>query len=91
MKKMLKGIALVAFMVTGVMALDGQVTEVRVDADGDIYVKVETYNKPLVGTPEAIKAMYAAALTAQSTSKNVTVSSGSYNGSPIGWSLFIIK
>ena len=91
MKKVLIAVVTAGLMATSAMALDGSVTEVRIDADGDIYVKVDTYNKPLVGTPEAIKAMYAAALTALSTSRPVTVASGTYLESAIGWSLFIAK
>ncbi|MEA2048159.1 MAG: hypothetical protein U9O64_06880 [Campylobacterota bacterium] len=72
-------------------AVEGAVTQVRVDASGAIYITVGTSFKPLVGTADAIKSMYAAALTAKSTGDTVSAAAGSYDGSAIGWTRFVIK
>ena len=73
MKKILMALVATGMMATSAMALEGLVTLVRVTSDGTIKVKVGESIKPLAGTPEAIKAMYAAALTAQTSGAMVVV------------------
>ena len=86
---------------SSLMAGVGTVTSVRAKFDGSTYVTlkrasdgVETTNI-LVGTPEAIKAMIAIALTAQSTgAATIELYFGTYDttsGSISGWSSVNIK
>ena len=75
-------------------ALVGNVSEVQASADGTIKVKVTdgttTQIKQIVGTADAIKAMYAAALTAKTSTSTVYAQPGTYDTLD-GWILFSIR
>lgn len=90
MKKILASLITMIVLSVNAFALTGTVTQVEVQSNGTIKVKVDTYNKPLVGTPEAIKAMYAAALTAKTSGAQLTVAAGDHDGTA-GWALVIIQ
>ena len=83
MKKLIMGALATAVMATAAMATDrytGEITYVQVRPDGQIAVKVlpngattEVYGTMSNSNPEKMKAMYAMALTALSTGKNVEI------------------
>ena len=73
MKKVMMSFWAMIIVSASAFAVDGTVSEVNIRADGTIKVKVGALNQPLVGTADAIKAMYAAALTAKTSGSNVTV------------------
>ncbi len=83
MKKLIIGALATAVMATAAMATDkyiGEITYVQVRSDGQIAVKVlptgattEVYGTMSNSNPEKMKAMYAMALTALSTGKNVEI------------------
>lgn len=87
MKKLFMSIIVIGVISTNAIAIEGKVEWVLVKADGTITVKVSTFPKQLVGTAEAIKAMYAAALTAKNSGATVSVGAGDYD-SKRGWNLF---
>jgi len=89
MKKLLIGTLATAVLATGLLATDklkGEITYVQVRPDGDIAVKMlptgtstEIYAKIAMANGEKGKAMYAAALTALTTGKDVEIwKEGSY-------------
>lgn len=84
MKKFIISLATVAMMSTSAMAIDGPIDFVKLQADGTIEVKIAGNKKSLVGTPEAIQAMYATILTAQASGDNISAWGGDYN-SASGW------
>lgn len=95
MKKFLLGITMTGLMVTSAMALDGKVSRVWIKGDDTINVYIidssdNVIGKKLVGTADAIKAMYAAVLTGRSLNADMTLVSGTGdNGS--GWAQVTLR
>ena len=75
-------------------AITGTVIQVQSLSDGTLKVKVTDGTgvqlREIVGTPDAIKAMYAAALTAKTSGHEVYAKGGTYNGAD-GWILFSLQ
>ena len=94
MKKLMMSLIVMAAISVNAYALTGTVTVVQALSDGTLKVKVTdgtvTQLKLLVGTPDAVKAMYAAALTAKSTGSEVYAKPGTYD-SVDGWVLFSVQ
>ncbi len=88
MKKVMMSLAAVAIM--SVSAFGATVGKININANGTIQVQLDTKMKSLVGTTEAIKAMYAAALTAKSTTTQVNSKAGTYNDD-YGWIVIEIQ
>ncbi len=70
MKKILLAIIAIMVMSVSAFAVPGKISQVRAASDGTVLVWIlktdgAEYVKPLVGTPEAIKTMYATVLTAK--------------------------
>lgn len=97
MKKILLSLAVMSLMSASAFAgILGKVSTVDVDNNGIIKVVIakssggNTYSQPLVGTADAIKAMYAMILTAKSTSADVDVTLGTVD-SITGWKKIILQ
>ena len=95
MKKILLAALAVGLMSTSAIAVDGKITQIKVQSDNTIVVYLtDTSNilsiQKLVGTPEAIKSMYAAVLTAKSTNADVGLSQGTADNGT-GWANVFIK
>ncbi len=84
MKKLTMAFITMIALSVNASALSGTIDFVKLHADGTIEVKIAGNKKALVGTPDAIKAMYATILTAQSKNATVDAWGGEYD-SASGW------
>lgn len=85
MKKMLLTLGVIAMIATSAFGVEGKVTLVNINADGIIKVTVGDASRSLVGTPDAIKAMFAASLTAKTADFTVRGKTGTTSGGDYGW------
>lgn len=95
MKKILFIAAAVSLISSSLLAVDGKVNSVKMKSDGVAAMEIiladtSVINKPLVGTADAIKAMFAMALTAKTGGYDVTVFSGTVPEGT-GWKTMILK
>ena len=94
MKKLLMAIIATGVMATNAFSIVGTVTAVQTLSDGTMRVTVDngsiTLRKDLLGTTEALKAMYATVLTAKTTGSPLFADEGIYE-TKSGWVLIEIR